>query len=291
MIDRATVIGIVAAIALLISVIFAGAGVAFNAFWQMPSLLLVLGGSMLATLAAYPLARFLSLGSVIGKAVYESSDSPEDKVLTLVVLAEVARREGMLALEAPTERLDDQFLQQALRMAVDGTDAATIESVMNAEMESIDLRHTYGKGMLESIGRFAPVFGMIGTLIGLVIMLGHMQDPTQIGPGMAVAFLTTLYGLIIANIFCIPLAKKLAHRSSEELLLATIALKGVVAIQAGDHPRVVEQKLRVYLAPAQRNALTRERLAQMRSLLLLPVGEPIESAADSSDAGEYVAAA
>src|SRR4051812_33853638 len=122
MIDRATVIGIVASIALLVSVIFAGAGVAFSAFWQMPSLLLVLGGSMLATLAAYPLGRFLSLGSVIGKAVYESPSSPEDTVLTLVVLAEVARREGMLALEAPTDRLQDEFLQQALRMAVDGAD-------------------------------------------------------------------------------------------------------------------------------------------------------------------------
>ena len=134
-----------------------------------------------------------------------------------------------------------------MRMAIDGTDNATIEHVCRAEMESVDLRHTYGVRLLESMGRSAPVFGMIGTLIGLVIMLGRMNDPARIGPGMAVALLTTLYGLVLANVFCLPLSRKLAHRSSEELLSKTVALKGVLAIQAGDNPRIVEQKLRAYV--------------------------------------------
>jgi chemotaxis protein MotA len=211
-------------------------------------------------------------------------------VAKLVVLAELARREGMLALETPTEGLDDEFLQRALRMAVDGADATTIESVMQAEIENIDLRHTYGKGMLESIGRFAPVFGMIGTLIGLVIMLGHMHDPSQLGPGMAVALLTTLYGLVIANIFFLPLAKKLSHRSCEEMLLATISLKGVLAIQAGEHPRVVEQRVGVYLSPSQRNSLTRERIAEMRSVMqIMSVNVPVEAGVIGEE--EYVVAA
>ena len=247
MIDRATVFGLLASIGLLAAVMVAGAGYAVGVYWQTSSLLLVLGGSLLATLVAYPGDQFGMLGAVIRQALRAPVVTMQERIAALVRLAEIARRGGMLALEEPVNALTDGFMQRAMRMAIDGADGATIESVMRAELESTDLRHTYGKGLLETMARFAPVFGMIGTVIGLVVMLGNMNDPGRIGPGMATALLTTFYGLVVANVFCLPLARKLAHRSSQELLEKTMVLRGVLAIQAGDHPRVVQQKLMAYL--------------------------------------------
>ena len=139
-------------------------------------------------------------------------------------------------------------------MAVDGTDPELIEQVMTAELDNLTERHGVGKGMLDAMGKYAPAFGMIGTLVGLVIMLQNMDDPSKIGPGMAVALLTTMYGAIVANAFAGPLADRLARRSAEEVLIKTIIIKGVMSIQSGDNPRIVEQKLKTFLPPAQRAA-------------------------------------
>jgi len=245
--DRGTVVGLAATLGLVVWVMFAGAGWAAHVFWRTPSLALVVGGAVLTTVVAFPGARLRSIGQVLKNALYVRTRPPEESIITLVALAEIARREGLLSLERPVESIRDDFLKRAMHMAIDGYEAATIRSVMQRELESIDLRHTQGKGLLESMGRSAPVFGMIGTLVGLVVMLGRLDDPTRIGPGMAVALLTTLYGLVVANVFCLPLARRLSQRSSEELLSKTIALEGVLAIQAGDLPRVVAQKLRAYV--------------------------------------------
>lgn len=245
--DRATVLGLVATIALVAWVASAGAGRELAMFWQAPSAALVVGGAVLTTLMSASWGRFRTMGGVLRSALSTPDCSAEATITTLVDMAQVARRDGLLALERPVESLPDGFVKRLLRMAVDGADARTIETVSRNEMESTDLRHAGGAGMVESMGRAAPVFGMIGTVIGLVTMVGRMDDPSRIGPGMAVALLTTLYGLVVANVFCAPLARKLMHRSSDELLVRTIAVQGVLAIQSGDHPRVVEQKLRAYL--------------------------------------------
>jgi chemotaxis protein MotA len=246
-IDRATVFGFVAICGLLAWVLAAGAGWEAGAFWQTPSALLVLGGAVLTTLMACPVGSWRSVGHLVRNAFTVRTRPAEELVVLIVALAEIARRDGLLALEKPVARLNDPFLRRAFQMAIDGAEAATIGAILRAEMESTDLRHTYGVKMLESMGRAAPVFGMIGTLIGLVIMLGRVDDPSRIGPGMAVALLTTLYGLVLANVFFLPLARKLAHRSSEELLVKTIVLTGVLGIHAGDNPRIVERKLRAFL--------------------------------------------
>lgn len=285
MTDRATIAAMLATAGLVLLVMMAGTGLAMNVFWQTPSLLLVLGGSVLATLVAFPVRRAQTLAGILRQAFSKPAGDTEEVVATVVVLSEAARRSGMLSLEEPVSRIEDRFLQRALRMAIDGLDAATIEEVMRSEMEGIDLRHTYGKGLLESMGRFAPVFGMIGTLIGLVVMLGQMNDPSRIGPGMAVALLTTLYGLVIANVFCLPLARKLAHQSSDELLLKTIALRGVLALQAGDHPRIVEQKMRAYLPEGQNDWTLAERMSAVRRALGL------DGAAEGAEPVELDAAA
>lgn len=252
MMDRATLLGIAAALALVVWAASSGGIDSLSALWQTPAAALVVGGAVFTALAATSGRNFRRLGGTIGKAVLARQRDPEALVRTLVELAATARREGLLALEKPVEALADDFLKRAMRMAVDGADARVIEQVCRTELEATDLRHATGSGLLDTMGRTAPVFGMMGTLIGLAIMLGRMDDPSQIGPGVAVALVATLYGLVLAHIFCLPLARKLTHRSGEELLYKTIALAGVLAIHAGDHPRMVEQKLRAYL-PAKKS--------------------------------------
>ena len=142
--------------------------------------------------------------------------------------------------------------QDVGQMAVDGTDPELIEQIVNSELDAISDRHDTGKAIFDSFGRYAPAFGMIGTLVGLVVMLMNMDDPSKIGPGMAIALLTTLYGSMFANMFSLPIAGKLALRNDEELLRKTIVLKGVMSIQSGDNPRIVEQKLKTFLPPGLR---------------------------------------
>ena len=170
----------------------------------------------------------------------------------MVSFAEVARRDGILSLEAKLDEIDDKFIEQGIQMAVDGVDPELIEQVLENDLENLMERHETGKAILVSLGKYAPAFGMIGTLVGLVIMLQNMEDASKIGPGMAVALLTTMYGAIIANAIALPLADRLALRSSEEVLFKTVVIKGVMAIQSGDNPRVVEQKLRTFLPPSER---------------------------------------
>ncbi|HOW73139.1 MAG TPA: MotA/TolQ/ExbB proton channel family protein [Phycisphaerae bacterium] len=249
MIDRATMVGLLATLALLGWVIVSGTNWDVWAFISPASIAMVVGGAVLTTLMSFPAAGFRSFVQVARNAFVVRTRLPEESVVLLAALAEIARRDGLLALERPVAGLNDEFLKQSMRMAIDGFDASTIESVCRAEMESSELRHHRGIRLIESTARSAPVFGMIGTVTGLIIMLGRMKDPASIGPGMAIALLTTLYGLVLANVLCWPLARKLAHRSEEESLVKMIVLKGVLAIQMGDNPRTVEQKLRAYLPP------------------------------------------
>lgn len=251
-VDRTTVFGLLALGALVAWVVLAGAGTSADVFWQTPSVAFVVGGAVIAAMVASPGMGPKRLAGVLRNAFTVRTSSPDETIITLVALAEVARRDGLLALDKPVGGLRDDFTRRAMQMAIDGVDPDLIQAVCQAELESIDLRHAEGKAVLESIARFAPAFGMMGTLIGLVVMLGKMDDPSRIGPGMAVALLTTLYGLGLANLFCLPLARRLSHRSSQELLAKTIALRGVLGIQSGDNPRVLAQKLRAYLPGAGR---------------------------------------
>lgn len=248
MVDRMSIVGFAVLAGLVAWIVVAGAGVsAAVAFWQTSSVAFVLGGTVVAGLLASPAVGPRRLRGVLKSAFVKPAVSPRDTIITIVALAEIARRDGLLALDKPVARLGDGFMRRALQMAIDGVDPQTVETVMDTELQGIDLRHHEGKAALEAMARFAPALGMMGTLIGLVLMLGRMDSPAAIGPGMAVALLTTLYGLVVANLVCLPLARRLAYRNSEELLAKTIALKGVLGVQAGDNPRVLANKLRAYL--------------------------------------------
>lgn len=216
------------------------------------SMVLVVGMTSMVIFYAFPIKYIKSLAKIIKRAVFYSSPSIPKLIEDMVSYAEIARRDGILSLENTTKDIDDPFIVRGIQMAVDGTDPELIEQVMNNDLENLAERHDAGKSLLDTVGKYAPAFGMIGTLIGLVIMLKNMDDPAAIGPGMAVALLTTMYGAIIANAVALPLADRLARRSSEEVLYRTIIIKGVMAIQSGDNPRIVEQKLRTYLPPSER---------------------------------------
>jgi len=252
-VDINTLIGsIVGWLLILVAIILGGAGLAY--YINIPSVMIVIGGCTCAIMIAFPIGQLMSLPSVIMKTLFVKSESANQLIENLVSYAEVARRDGILSLESMTDQMDNEFIVRGIKMAVDGTDPELIEEIMESELENQVVRHQQGKGLLDSYGRYAPAFGMIGTLIGLVAMLSNMEDPSSIGAGMAAALLTTFYGALMANLLFLPMADKLATRASEEVLIKTIIIQGVMAIQSGDNPRVVEQKLEIYIPPAQRPA-------------------------------------
>lgn len=245
--DIATVLGLVLGVGLVAWAIVSGAGEKAGGFVDVPSIMIVFGGAIAAALISFPLGKLKGIARVIRKAFFSRPQDIRALIADLVRYAEVARRDGILSLENLTRDMDDAFVKTGIQMAVDGTDPELIEQVLTSELNAVSERHAQGKALFDNIGKYAPAFGMIGTLVGLVIMLFNMDDPSAIGPGMAVALLTTLYGALISNVIALPLADKLAVRSDEELLHKQIVIRGVIAIQSGDNPRVVEQKLQTFL--------------------------------------------
>ncbi len=250
--DIATIIGLISGTALLLWAVMGKSDLA--AFIDPGSAAIVLGGAFSAALISFPMQNILGVAKVIKNCFFTKSRNPADLIAEMVKFAEVARRDGILALENVTGDIKDPFVVSGIQMAVDGTDPDLIEAIMMNDLEAVETRHGEGKALFDNIGKFAPAFGMIGTLIGLVIMLGSMDDPAAIGPGMAVALITTLYGALLANLFALPMAEKLGRRSREEGLLRIIVIRGVMAIQSGDNPRIVEQKLKTFLPNRWRDA-------------------------------------
>lgn len=250
--DIGTIAGLVIAVAAIVASIFLGGG-NLGSLFNGPSVLIVFGGTMGAIIVSFPLVKVLKLHQVVLKSVFGSSPDPIETIRDLTRFAEVARREGILSLENLIGEMKDPFIVRGVKMAVDGTDPELIKQIMETELEALMDRHTQGKAVLDTIARYAPAFGMIGTLMGLIFMLSAMDDPSKIGPGMAVALITTLYGAMIANIFANPIGDKLAAKDGEEVLIKTIIITGVMAIQSGDNPRVVESKLLTFLPPALRD--------------------------------------
>jgi len=249
--DIATIVGVFVAFSLIVASIILGGG-SFAAFFDPASVMVVVGGSIAATLIAYPLRNFLSVFGVSLKVLIYKLDSAPELVEEIVSLAETARRDGLLALESRLDDIENPFIVLGVQMAVDGTRPELMEDILRTELDAVATRHRDGKGLLDCMGRFAPAFGMIGTLMGLVIMLGDMSDPSKIGQGMAVALLTTLYGAIASNVVFLPFAEKLGFTNKQELLAMEIIVRGIMAIQSGENPRVIEQKLNTFIPPKLR---------------------------------------
>jgi chemotaxis protein MotA len=194
----------------------------------------------------FPMKTFLTFPKVVKQVFLYKVPKTQELIELLVSLTESARRDGLLSLERRLSELNDPFLVLGLQMAVDGTPPELIESVLRTEMETTYNRNKQGKSLIDQMGKMGPAFGMIGTLLGLIMMLGNLSDPDALGPGMAVAMITTLYGAVLANVVCIPFSEKLAYVSQQEMLAMEVTIRGVLSIRDGDSPRSVEQKLSAF---------------------------------------------
>lgn len=250
--DISTVIGLV----LILILMVVGMGFNLSPFIDMQSIAIVVGGTGGALLMSYPLPVVLKIGGVMKNAFFNSLPDVGIVISTLVSFSEKARREGLLALEADVESLKDEFMKKGIQLIVDGTDPELVKSILDTEVSFIDERHTIGKGMMDTGASLGPAFGMLGTLIGLILMLGNLSDPGSLGPAMAIALITTLYGSFIANVVFTPLANKLGYYNSREVLSKQMVIEGILSIQAGDNPKVLEEKLKSFLSGAERGAVT-----------------------------------
>lgn len=257
--DLATVVGIVLALAFVVGSILIGAGLA--AFVDVPSLLIVGGGTFSSILISFSMAKAVSTVKVAKKAFLFQLPPTDEVIKQMAEFAALARKEGLLALEEKLGDVEDPFLVKGLRLIVDGFPGDVVRDILTIDLFAMQERHSSGKAILDKMGDSAPAFGMIGTLIGLVTMLKNLSDPSQIGGGMATALLTTFYGSFIANVFCLPMATKLEQRKKEETQLREVMIEGVVAIQNGDKPQMVTEKLKSFLPPIVRQAMEEEAAA------------------------------
>lgn len=248
--DIATLLGLFGGLAVIVSAIFLGGSV--NTFVNIPSLVVVVGGTFMVTLCQISLPQFLGSFKVGMKAFIHKSSPPENLIEEAVTLANVARREGILALEG--HDIQDPFLENGVKMCIDGHSIDIVQKMLSKDINLELERQNLGVLMFKSIAEAAPAMGMIGTLIGLVQMLANMDDPKSIGPAMAVALLTTLYGAIIANAVALPIAAKLKAISNTERLNKLLILESVAGIQEGVNPRVLGQLLTTYLPESKREA-------------------------------------
>ncbi|HEX4146394.1 MAG TPA: MotA/TolQ/ExbB proton channel family protein [Pirellulales bacterium] len=252
--DLATVVGILGGFVLMVAALFiagshgGGHGVSLGQFVDWPALIMVVGGGLCVVMTSVPLKVFLQLPKSVKKLLFNKLENHGELVAELVKLAEFARTNGLLALERNVGEIKNHTLVVALQMAIDGTNPEVIGGVLRKEMESDEAHVHIEKKMFETMGKCGPAFGMIATLLGLILMLGNLDDPDSIGPTMAMALVGTLYGAAMANMICMPCAEKLGFLGHHEKIVKEIILDGVLAIRDGDSPRVVEQKLSSYLA-------------------------------------------
>ena len=252
--DLATIIGFVGGIAMVLLGVFSS-GSSIGGIIDIPSVIIVIGGSYMALWISCPMNMVMGIWGIIGRTLKIFDYGEKNIVQNLVSLAEKARREGILALEEGLDDLDDPFLKEGLRLMVDGNDASAIRAILENEMAQTEARHMQWAGILNQWAGYAPGWGMLGTVIGLIGMLNNIEDKSSLGPNMAVALITTLYGSMLANWLFGPLATKLLAQNSREMNSKEMVLEGILSIQAGDNPRVLGQKLLTYLDPKSRKAI------------------------------------
>jgi len=255
--DITTLVGIIAGVGMVLIAIIRGGGLSI--FINIPSIMITFGGMMGATLINFPLPRILGVMSIVKKAFLHREPPPDEIIKMLVEFATIARRDGVLALEERVAGVKDPFLRKGIQLSVDGTAPETIKDILRIDLDFLESRHSLGQSIFTAMGTYAPAFGMIGTLIGLIQMLRQMEDPSKIGQGMATALITTFYGALLANLICLPIAGKLKIRSEEEILSRELIVEGILSIQSGDNPRIVEEKLKAFVAPRLRGQIREQR--------------------------------
>lgn len=249
--DTATLIGFCVGWGMVVlSVILGGSSPML--FWDLPSLILVLIGSFGMSIASVDMTTFQDFGKFMGKAWNKDNYNYKEIITQLVGFSESARKDGLLSLDDAVKEVEDKFLATGLRLMVDGTDPSIIKGILESELDQVEERHNKGINLFFTWSAFAPSFGMLGTVMGLIGMMANLADTASIGKGMALALITTLYGSMLANLFCVPIAAKLSERHSQEMLSRNMMLEGVLSIQGGENPRLLEQKLYTFLPPKDR---------------------------------------
>lgn len=251
--DITTLMGIVLGFGLIIFGILQSGDL--GTYVDIISIAIVVGGSITATLTSYPLDKLKKTMSITKIAFQNKSHSPIEIMKEIIELSSVARRDGLLALEEAGNKAEDEFLKKGIMLIVDGTDPELVRNIMETELTFLEERHAEGRGLYDAMGSYAPAFGMIGTLIGLINMLQQLDDPSSVGPQMAVALITTFYGSVMANAIFIPIAAKLKIKSKQEILMKELVVEGLLSIQAGENPRIIEEKLKTFISPEMRSTM------------------------------------
>ncbi len=254
--DIASLGGIILGVVMVVFGIYTSGGLAaFENFIDIPSVVITIGGSLASLLTEHKLADFINGFKAFALPFKDKTINPGQVITQIIELSNIGRKEGLLALEEAANNIEDEFLKKGIMLVVDGTDPELVRGILETDLYCLQERHSKVIGFFEKWAEMGPAWGMIGTLIGLVNMLKQLSDPDSIGPQMAVALLTTLYGSLIANWLCSPIAYKLKANDAIEVMLKEITIEGLLSIQAGENPRVIEEKLKSFLAPSVRNAL------------------------------------
>ncbi|GAB4074963.1 flagellar motor protein MotP [Barrientosiimonas marina] len=252
--DVLTPIGITLGfIMLMLAILFKGGTQGTKFFLDISSIFVVMGGVAASLLINFKTEQIKLTGTVLKEAFHQNDHRIEDLISMFVRLAGRARREGILALEDEIDDMEDPYIRKGVLLAVDGIEPEVISDIMNSEITAMEERHYQGRAILEKAGEYAPAWGMIGTLVGLVLMLNSLTDPATLGPKMAVALLTTLYGTVMANLFFIPMASKLQTKTEEEMFIKQIVIEGIIGLQSGQNPRTLEEKLNAFLPLDSKN--------------------------------------
>ncbi|MFC4388195.1 flagellar motor protein MotP [Gracilibacillus marinus] len=245
--DIFTPIGItVGFIMIMFGIVSSGGMSGFVSFLHVSSIFIVIGGLIAALLVNFNMQQMKSLKDVFKEAFKRNDNDLSDLIALFEKLSERARREGLLALENELENVDDPYIKKGILLAIDGIEPEVIHDIMNAEIEAMEERHYRGRQILEKAGEYAPAWGMIGTLIGLILMLRNLQEPETLGPSMAVALITTFYGSVLANLVFLPMAGKLEAKTNEEIFVKQVIIEGVIGVQSGQNPRILKEKLSAF---------------------------------------------
>jgi chemotaxis protein MotA len=251
--DIATVMGILMFLACLVSAIFVSEGWAgFKPFANMEAILVVMGGTFCATLVNYPLKQVVGLGKVLRKVLFSSGEDTSNIVSTFVTLSQKSKREGFLALQTDVRDIKNDFLRRGIQLVIDGADQEFIRNMLETEIGFIRERHKVGQEIFNAMGTYAPAFGIIGTVLGMILMLSNVSDVAEVPRRMALALASAFFGLGSGYLIFLPMGGKLRRRSEEELLIKEIIIRGVLLLQSGAAPSVVEANLKAYLEPAKR---------------------------------------
>jgi chemotaxis protein MotA len=252
--DLATLIGLVAALGIIVLVMILDGGSPAELFSVPQSLLLIFGGAFVATMMTVPLDAAMKFPKYLTLAFKQKKVNMLDIIEIIARMADKARREGLLALEEESKKIDDTFLRKGIMLVVDGTDPAQVRTILELEIEHMEERHAIGIGFFSSAGGFAPTFGIIGTVMGLISVLKQLDDPSKLAKSIASAFLATLWGLLSANLLWLPIGGKLQVRSHEEVTFRRMMMEGILSLQAGENPRIIKEKLTTFLPPSERSA-------------------------------------